>query len=407
MKIDIACRNHPDGYAAGHNIAREIMERGRIAVPTTVFAFCSASVEAEAFVRGLRSVLGEKVPIIGGSATGIITNTHLNYEGFPAGALVIEERSPRFRTAAVGGLDRDEAAAGRELVRRLEPRGDEKLLFVFWDSIRQPPSENAPPELNASAPLLDGIFESLAPGVPVFGAGFLADYGFGPTVQFCGHSIEHQSAVGVLFTADVQPRFRITHGCTPLDGVYHTITRMQGDVIYEIDGKPAATVVDTLYGSRDWRNKTPVNLLSIGVNLGEKYGTVVEENYVIRLITGVLPESEGIGLFEPDLKTGSEILFMLRDSRKMMESARENAEDLMQQIRNDGHRPLFRMYIDCAGRAGRYANTPAEEAAEIQKAFNRHNCPLFGFYSGVEVAPFRSRSRGLDWTGVLICFAGD
>jgi hypothetical protein len=407
MKIDTACCNNPDGYAAGCGIAREIMERGRITAPTTVFAFCSAAVDAGAFVRGLRSILGERIPIVGGSTIGVITNTHLCCEGFSASALIIEERTPRFRIAAVGGLDRDEAAAGRELVRRLEPGGDEKLLFVFWDSIRQPPGENAPPVLNASAPLLDGIFEGLAPGIPLFGAGLLADYGFGPTVQFCGHTIERQSAVGVLFKADVQPCFRITHGCTPLDGVYHTITRMQGDVIYEIDGEPAATVIDGLYGSRDWRDRTPVSLVSIGVNLGEKYGAVAEENCVIRLITGVLPDGAGISLFEPDLETGSEILFMLRDSRKMLESARQNAEDLMKQIRNDGHRPLFGMYIDCAGRASRQANTLTEEAAEIQMIFNRHDCPLFGFYSGVEVAPFRGRSRGLDWTGVLICFAGD
>ncbi len=407
MKIDSAYCNDPDGYASGRSIAREILARGRITAPTTVFAFCSATVNAEAFVGGLRSLLGETVPIVGGSAVGIITNTHLDHTGFPAGAMVIEEHVPRFRIAAVGGLDRDEAAAGRELVRRLEPAGDEKLLFVFWDSIRQPPAENTPPVLNASAPLLDGLFDTLAPGIPVFGAGLLGDYGFGPTVQFCGHSIQRQSAVGVLFKSHVQPCFRITHGCTPLDGVYHTITRMHGDVIHEIDGRSAAAVIDALYGNRDWRRQTPVSLISLGVNLGAKYGAVSEENYVIRLITGVLPDDAGIGLFEPDLETGDEILFMLRDARKMMKSARERAEDLMRRIRQDGHRPLFGFYIDCAGRTTRYAGTLSEEAAEIQTVFNRHNCPLFGFYSGVEVAPFGDRSRGLDWTGVLICFAGD
>jgi len=30
---------------------------------------------------------------------------------------------------------------------------------------------------------------------------------------------------------------------------------------------------------------------------------------------------------------------------------------------------------------------------------------LLGFYSGVEVAPLLGKSRGLDWTGVLLVFA--
>jgi hypothetical protein len=33
---------------------------------------------------------------------------------------------------------------------------------------------------------------------------------------------------------------------------------------------------------------------------------------------------------------------------------------------------------------------------------NREGVPLLGFYSGVEVAPVRGASRGLDWTGVLL-----
>ncbi len=406
MKIDTACCSVPDSHAAGRGIAREIMDRGRVTAPTTVFAFCSAATDARAFVDGLRSVLGENVPIVGGSAIGIITNTHLVYEDRCAGALFFEESVPRFRIASVDGLDRDEAAAGRELVRRLAPAGDEQLLFVFWDSIRQPPSTDRPPVLNASAPLLRGIRETLATDTPVFGAGLLADHGFGPTVQFCGRSIQRQCAVGVLVRGAERPLFRITHGCTPLDGVYHTITRMHAEVIHEIDGKPAAAVIDALYGGRSWRERRPVSLLSIGVNQGTRYGELREEDLVIRLITGVLP-GEAVGLFEPDLGTGDEILFMLRDSQKMIESARVQAEDLMAQIARQGRRPLFGMYIDCAGRTAAYAGIGREEAAEIQRVFNRHGCPLFGFFTGVEVAPFGQCSRGLDWTGVLICFAGD
>ncbi len=406
MKIDTACCSVPDSHAAGSGIAREIMDRGHVTAPTTVFAFCSAATDAPAFVRGLRSVVGDTVPIVGGSAIGIITNTHLTYEKCCAGALFIEEQTPRFRIAAVGGLDHDETAAGRELARRLVPAGDEQLLFVFWDSIRKPAANRLPPVLNASAPLLKGISDVVGSAVPVFGAGLLADHHFGPTVQFTGRGIERQYAVGVLFRGPETPFFRITHGCTPLDGVYHRITRMRGEVIHEIDAKPAATVIDALYGGRHWRTQSPVSLLAIGVNQSKKYGPTDEKSFVIRLITGVLP-GDAIGLFEPDLNSGDEFLFMLRDSQKMIASARRNAEDLMRDIERRGRRPLLGVYIDCAGRTAGYAGMLQEEAAEIQRVFNHHSCPLFGFFTGVEVAPFGSCSRGLDWSGVLICFTGE
>ncbi|GBC61040.1 hypothetical protein DENIS_2000 [Desulfonema ishimotonii] len=37
--------------------------------------------------------------------------------------------------------------------------------------------------------------------------------------------------------------------------------------------------------------------------------------------------------------------------------------------------------------------------------FERQDMPLLGFYSGVEVAPLLGKTRGLDWTGVLLVLA--
>ena len=68
---------------------------------------------------------------------------------------------------------------------------------------------------------------------------------------------------------------------------------------------------------------------------------------------------------------------------------------------------IFGMYIDCAGRAAEHSNTEREEAAEVQQVMNRYNVPLLGFYSGVEVAPILGKSRGLDWTGVLMLITKD
>jgi small ligand-binding sensory domain FIST len=120
-----------------------------------------------------------------------------------------------------------------------------------------------------------------------------------------------------------------------------------------------------------------------------------------------LPNGEGVGIFEPDFETGTEIQFMLRDAEKMIESAKKNSKELIDQIKADGNKAYFGLYIDCAGRTSAYSNTITEEASEIQTVFNRHNLPLFGFYSGVEVAPLLQKSRGLDWTGVLVVLAGE
>ena len=96
---------------------------------------------------------------------------------------------------------------------------------------------------------------------------------------------------------------------------------------------------------------------------------------------------------------------MLRDTREMIESAKTNSAAIMEQIEDDGRKAVFGLYIDCAGRTANYSNTTIEEASEVQKVFNRYDTPLLGFYSGVEIAPLIGKSRGLDWTGVLMVLA--
>jgi hypothetical protein len=406
-RVGIGFCNDKDGLASGTRVAKEALEGGGITRPDLVFAFCSGGMDHEAFFSGLRTVVGKDVPIVGGSAVGLITNDHISYDGAPAGIAIIESNNIRCRVAAVGDVDKDGEAAGLRLADMLPLGPEDKIMLLFYDWVKRGAEGDKPPVLNASAPFLAGIDRRVKFEVPVIGAGIAGSYDLGPTRQFCGSFVNTQHAVGVVLSGFFHPYFSIVHGCTPIDGIYRTITRMEGSVIYELDGMPVADIIDGLFGSRQWRDQRPVNLLTIGVNYGEKYGEPREENYVNRLIIGALPDGSGISMFEPDLEEGVDIQFMLRDTRKMMESARKNSANLLDAIATDGKRAVFAMYIDCAGRTMQYSGAPSEEAAEVQEICNNHRVPLLGFYSGVEIAPFLHRSRGLDWSGVLVVLAED
>lgn len=406
MKVGIGYGNHADALQLGTEITHQALQHGDIATPGLVLAFASGTLDATAFYTGIRSVVGDNVPIIGGSAIGIITNDHLCYDGATAGIAILEIDDTHVTIAAVSAVDQDEYQAGHRLAMDLATdTAASRLLLMFYDSIKAAPTPSSPPVMNASLPLIAGI-ESLVPStIPIVGAGVLGDFDFHHPHQFCGSFVGQQSVVGALFSGTIIPYIKIMHGCTLQDGIYHTITRINGPIIYEIDNQPAVQMIDRIYGDPSWRNQLPVRRLAIGVNYGDKFDDFVEENYVARLIAGVLPQDEGLVLFEPDLAEGTEIQFMLRDGQTMIDSAQHNATKLMQQITDAGHTPRLALYIDCAGRASVVSDTLTEEAAEIQAVMAQYNLPLLGFYSGVEVAPMFGQSRGLDWTGVLLVLA--
>lgn len=405
MKVGIGYDNQKNSISLGKKVAENALKNGNIEKPALLMAFCSGQVCHEEYFKGLQIVVGDQVPIIGGSAIGIITNQILSYEGHTAGAAIIESDTLQLGIASAGDLDKNEKLAGQKLAEKLADGINGRILLIFYDSIKNPPTETMPPVLNASSPLIEGIEETLKSNVPIIGGGILGDYEFSHAKQFCGLYVDNQSVVGTLLGGDFNPYFQIMHGCIPKDGIYRTITGIEGSVLYEVDGRPVVDMIDDQYGSKDWRRQVPVERLTVGVNCGEKFGDFKEENFVNRLITGVLPNGKGIVLFEPDLKEGSEIMFMLRNNKMMIESAKQNSSQLLEKIIANGEQPVFGLYIDCAGRTAKYSNALTEEASVVQNVFNKYHTPLLGFYSGVEVAPFLGKSRGLDWTGVLLVLA--
>jgi len=260
MNVGIGYCNKKDAFVSGKTVAEIALERGNVNRPDIVFAFCSGQLDHDEFFGGLQSVLGNEVPIIGGSAIGIMSNDNLSYEGYPSGAAVIQSDTLRHSVAAVGDLDKGEELAGRELAKALSNKGDAKLLLVFYDSIKTPATDDIPPTLNASSPLIEGIEQELRSNTPIIGAGLVGDYALSSTKQFCGSYVDTQGVVGVMLEGDFKPYFRIMHGCTPLDGVHHTITKTEGSIIYELDGKPIVEIIDDLYGNQDWRHQHPVDL---------------------------------------------------------------------------------------------------------------------------------------------------
>ena len=405
MKVGVGYCNKRNAFDSGRTAASDAARGGNINRPDLVIAFCSGQLGHKEFLRGVRETVGDTT-VIGGSTIGIITNDDLSYDGYPSGVALFQLDEIKYQIASVGGLNKDEKIAGYNLIKKFSTTQEDKLLLIFYDSIKVPASPKSPPVMNASPPIIGGIRSILQSNVPIIGAGLVGDFKFSNTQQFCGSKVTEQSVVGALLSGSVNVYHSVMHGCSPIDGRYRKITKMQGSVIYELDGRPIVETIDELYGDQNWRGQHPLSLLTIGVNYGERF-LYQEDEYVNRLITGILPDASGVGLFEPDLEQGMEIQFMLRDNNVMIESARSNSKNLMKNLTDDGKIPVFGLYINCAGRTAEQSNAETEEAGEVQRVMNKYNTPLLGFYSGVEVAPILGKSRGLDWTGVLIVLAKD
>ncbi|MDX1536475.1 FIST signal transduction protein [Arsukibacterium sp.] len=415
MKVGIGYSNCENAFNAGKQAALNAITQAAFGNADLVLAFCSGALDHQAFYRGLRAVLGQDVNIFGGSAIGVITNQNLSYQGYPAAVAVLKFEDNYCQMAVATGLFNSPFNAGEQLAQALPNMPDASLLLLLYDSVKFSGSENVAPVMNPSAPLLRGLELNLAAPLPVAGAGLLGDHGFSHTLQFCGKSIAQQSASALVFGGNMSSYIGVMHGCQPLSSQRYTITGIFGQFLYSLDGKPAVEVIDQAFGGRNWRSRSPVSHLCLGIPANSAPDLNKENDYSNRLISGVLPNDEGIILFEPDMHEGMEIQLMRRSPALSRASARTSTEALLQQMKQDGRQPLIAIYMDCAGRiaqldpaAATGAEWPAagqEDAREVQSLLNEARIPLLGFYCGVEIAPQAGKSRGLDWSGVLIILA--
>ena len=178
------------------------------------------------------------------------------------------------------------------------------------------------------------------------------------------------------------------------------ITRAEGAVVHELDGRPAIEALERMLGGPIDADRAKE--LSLRVTLGEKHGDPFapydESAYVNRLIVSVDPQIGSLTLFEADFRAGARVQFMSRDNDMMVASIERRMALLMDRLA--GKSCVIGLYFDCAGRSGLISGSSVEEA-DVMVRHCRADIPVLGFFSGVEVAPLMDRSRPLDWTGVL------
>ena len=363
-------------------------------------AFCGGRHDPQAFLDGVRRT-ADGVKVVGGSAVGVITNSFLEYSGYEGGVALFPSSLPEPLVLQSSGLNQDEILSGEklgELIGANAREGDSALLF--YDTVRAP---GPPPQLNTGSRLLEGIYRGLREKpVNLIGAGLVGDFQLSQSFVFNGSQVVRQTAVAVLLPAGLSPHTVIMHGCIPVSS-FMEITRIEGPVIFEIDGRRAYDVLmDALPDTGEGQSGGNLSLI---LTLGEKHGDFLapydESAYVSRLIVNANPEDGSVVLFEADFQKGTRIQIMTRDNQLMLDSVKNQSQSLLASLQPQS--PLLAFYIDCAGRSSAFTGSEVEDASLLQAQVGPE-IPLLGFYSGVELAPFLGRTRPLDWTGVLTVF---
>jgi small ligand-binding sensory domain FIST len=195
----------------------------------------------------------------------------------------------------------------------------------------------------------------------------------------------------LLSPAHIEIQTALSQGCGPIGGA-RTVTAGDGQVILELDGRPALEVFKEDIGeilARDLNRCAGYIFAALPVE-GSDSG-----DYTVRNLLALDPESGAMAV-AAHLAPGDRVLFCRRDPSTAVDDMRRMLTDLKGRI---GERPVRGgLYVSCAARGPNQFSDPATETQLIQEALGAF--PLTGFFANGEF----SRDRVYAYTGVLTLF---
>ena len=350
--------------------------------------FATTGYDQATVVRAVREAAGG-VPLVGCSAEGVISERSRETP-YALLVAVIKSDSVRFHPAKATGLKEDSRAAGRSLGEQLREKvsSDALGVMVFPDGLTVNFDE-----------LSAGFSEVTKPEkfLPLFGGTSADDWALKQTYQYLNDEVFSDGVSCALISGDATMAFALNHGCVRL-GTERKVTKADGNVILEIDDKPALDVMKEYLDVDevdDWQKATAN--LTVGFRAPDELRGLDE--YVVRYVPGKDDDAGSVSI-GTSVSAGESIWMMRRDYDKVSAGLNAVGDAIRDQLK--GEEPALVFQFDCAGRGKVIFRE--DEMLQLQSQLRQRvseNAPWLGFHCYGEIGPVGTKSYFHNYTAVV------
>lgn len=374
-----------DSLAAGKAAMQAVIDKLEGQKPDFLLLFATVGHDLQKLIQGIYAVAGS-IPLSGCSGAGSITNVGCDEANYSLALMGLKSEQIQFHPFIVPDLSALADDVGKQIGSQINslklPVSDKKLLLLFPDGLT----------VNADK-LFQGISSKVGSYIDFVGGTASNDFHFSKTYQFCNQTILNDAVSGVLITGEFDYVIGISHGCKPI-GNYRTVTKVQDNIIYEIDHQPALNLLKSFIGEERFSDIVQVNLLGIGQSFE---GEVNSEDLIARAIMGFNEEQGSIQL-GANISVGSLVRFTRRDKNKIKKSTQTVAQQVMDGLQSPQEATYF--YFNCVGRGSYLFGDSDVDVKNLLEVLGQNN--LMGFFTLGEIAPIRGENYFHNYTGVMV-----
>lgn len=382
--------------AAGAALVQDIRRVFGAERPAALLVYATVDHDLDALLTTLREGVGAAV-IVGASTSGLTGRGFFHEGNYAAGVAALGGPALRAAGGVAEDYARDTLAKGQALGRALRADlGDAppRAVIVYGD------------------PLCGADFESFARavqdelGCPVVGGGAGQPWGvFAETYQLFDVRARSRSAVALALGGDFAAELATSTGSDPTASSAR-VTRAEGNVLLELDGRPALAVYSEFLGLPTLTSlSNDINTrVALGVELsGDRGDSEALSPFVVRG-PFALDTARGGLVLGASIPEGTRVVFHTRSIRAAVDGAERAAHALARRLAGRQVRAV--LGFECGARTipllGKAEAT--REQALVQGAF-APDVEWLGALMWGEVAPFGGRATYYNFTYPLLAIA--
>lgn len=368
FKSVIGHSNDPDSLMAITEVVRECTRSLAGITPQAGILFTAIDFDHKLILQQIQQAF-PGIALIGGTTNGEISSI-LEFQQDSLALMLFASDSVEIRAGLGQNVSQNPTQAAQQAIAQAKgsSTAEPKLCLTFPESLT-----------SSGVVILEGLKQSLGEAVPIVGGMTADDYTFDQTYQFFQDQVLSDAVPVLLFSGDLLVSHGVASGWTPISPK-SCITKVQGNVVYEIDGQRALDFYQQYLGA-------------------ERFAA----NYAIHALA-VFEETDRFYMRAPnsyDLESGSVTFFADIPEQAIVQITDASREDILMASETSlqeaiahypGTEPAAALLVSCAARR-RILGTLTPQEYQLVKTHLPQDLPCCGFYAYGEIAPLKQHSQ--------------
>ncbi len=358
-----------DSYMAGAEACNQALSGIPVGIKThALIVFASTTLDQDKLIEGVSDTAPDAI-IIGCSTAGEISS-----EGFSSEKSVVvmalSSDQMHFWPGIGSHILWNAHQAGEDFANTIQynSHGYATSCLTFIDVLSG----------NGGA-TLSGVLDKFGEKFSVYGGAASDDLLFFETYQYLQNKAYRGSIVGMGLSGDYHAAGVIMHGFLPI-GIARKVTRSEGTTLFELDGKPAASIYQEYFGEEHVSDLHGGLLSSLAI--AYPLGVFMPGSNDVVLRNPVFVDQKGAMTFTSEIPEGAEIRLMISGIERALETAERAASEILKKL--NGKKPKAVIIINSIARKKMLGFRASEEIEIIQRILGR-DVPMIGFYSYAQI----------------------